>query len=76
MLPNRSLFRKHFRKKTRAVINGLCSTTGLFCRKVKTVGKWLVTGEEVGAETGFFCLVPSAKLHLQMLPETSLQEML
>ena len=41
--------------------------TGLFFRKVKAVGKWLVTGEEGGGKKGYLCLVPPAKLQLPML---------
>ena len=55
---------------------------GLFgkgLRKVKAVGKWLVMLEQVGVggvETGCLRLVPSAKLHLPMLPGISFPEVL
>ena len=45
-------------------------------RKTKAVGKWLITGEKGGSETGYLCLVPFGKLQLSILPGTFFQEML
>ena len=37
--------------KTRAVVDGLCSTNRSLFTKEKPVGKWLIMGEESGGET-------------------------
>ena len=48
-IPFKELFLKDkIHVYTRAVVDGLYSPNWSLCRKVKAIGKWLVTGEEAG----------------------------
>ena len=65
-----------FCEKTRAVRDELCSPNMSLFWEVKTIGKWVVTGEEGGVKQTICVWLNLPNLILAMLSWTSFHEML